>query len=75
MVKLSTFNKNKLFLKSIAIKLRITKLKMRFKVSMVNDQGKFHEETVIASNEKEAKWNVQIFNPRSKILEANWVYK
>tara|TARA_B100001029_G_C14607764_1_gene207342 strand:- start:271 stop:420 length:150 start_codon:yes stop_codon:yes gene_type:complete len=48
---------------------------MRFKVSMINDQGNRHEETVIANNEKEAKRNVQKFNPRSNVLEANWVYK
>ena len=28
---------------------------MRFKVSMINDQGNRHEETVIANNEEEAK--------------------
>ena len=28
---------------------------MRFKVSMINDTGNRHEETVIANNEKEAK--------------------
>ena len=48
---------------------------MRFKVYMVNDQDKHHEETVIANNEKEAKRNVQSFNPKSKVLEAKWVYK
>ena len=48
---------------------------MRFKVSMINDQANLHEETVIANNEKEAKRNVQIFNPKSKVLEAKWVYK
>ena len=48
---------------------------MRFKVFMVNDLGEEHEETVIANNEKEAKMNVQTFNPRSKVLEAKWVYK
>ena len=30
---------------------------MRFKVSMINDQGEHHEETVIANNEEEAKKN------------------
>ena len=48
---------------------------MRFKVSMINDQGNCHDETIIANNEKEAKMNVQTFNPRSKVLEAKWVYK
>ena len=50
-------------------------MKMRFKVSMINDLGHSHEETVIANNEKEAKKNVQIFNPKSKVLQAQWVYK
>ena len=48
---------------------------MRFKVSMINDQGNYHEETTIANNEKEAKINVQTFNPNSSVLEAKWVYK
>ena len=48
---------------------------MRFKVSMVNDQGNRHEETVIANNEEEAKRDVLDFNPQSKVLEATWVYK
>ena len=48
---------------------------MRFKVSMINDQGNRHDETVIANNEEEAKRNVLDFNPHSKVLEATWVYK
>ncbi len=48
---------------------------MRFKVSMINDLGNRHEETVIANNENEAKRNVQTFNPNSTVLEAKWVYK
>jgi len=48
---------------------------MRFKVSMINDLGSWHEETVIANNEREAKRNVKRFNPKSKVIEANWVYK
>ena len=48
---------------------------MRFKVSMINDQGNRHEETVIANNEEEAKRNVLYFNPHSTVLEATWVYK
>ncbi len=48
---------------------------MRFKVSMINDLGNWHEETVIANNEKDAKMNVQAFNPTSKVLNAKWVYK
>ena len=48
---------------------------MRFKVSMMNDHGNCHEETIIANNDMEAKKNVQKSNPNSKILEAKWVYK
>ena len=48
---------------------------MRFKVYMVNDQDKHHEETVIANNEEEAKRNVLGFNPNSTVLDAKWVYK
>ena len=42
---------------------------------MNNDLGILHEETLIANNEKEAKWNVQLINPKSKVLDAKWVYK
>ena len=48
---------------------------MRFRVSMINDQGNCYDETVIANNENEAKKNVQIINPKSKVLDAQWVYK
>ena len=48
---------------------------MRFKVSMINDQGNRHEETVITNNEEVAKRNVLDFNPPSTVLEATWVYK
>ncbi len=48
---------------------------MRFKVSMINDLGLFHDETVIANNKKDAIRNVELFNPKSKVLEATWVYK
>ena len=43
---------------------------MKFKVSMINDQGNLHEETVIANNEEAAKWNLLVFNPHSTVLEA-----
>ena len=49
--------------------------KMSFKVSMINDLGGCYEETIIANNEKEAKSNAQILNPKSNVLEAKWVYK
>ena len=42
---------------------------------MINDQGKRHEETVIANKEKVAKSSVLGFNPHSTVLEAQWVYK
>ena len=48
---------------------------MRFKVSMINDQGNRHAETVIANNEEEAKRDVLGFNPHSTVLEAKWGYK
>ena len=48
---------------------------MRFKVSMINDLGDRHEETVIANNEEEAKRNVLGCNPNSTVLETKWVYK
>ena len=48
---------------------------MRFKVFMINNLGNRHEETVIANNENEAKRNVLAFNPDSKVIEAEWVYK
>ena len=48
---------------------------MRFKVSMINNPGNCHEETVIANNDKEAKMNVQKFNPKSKVLKVKWAYK
>ena len=48
---------------------------MRFKVSMLNEQGNRHEETVIANNEEEAKRNVLVLNPNSTELQAKWVYK
>ena len=36
---------------------------MRYKVTMVNDRGKFFDNTLIATNVNEAKLNVQLFNP------------
>ncbi len=48
---------------------------MRFKVSMINYLGNSHDETVIANNQREAIKNVQISNPKSRVLEAKWVYK
>jgi len=42
---------------------------------MINDLGNCHKETVIAINEKEAKKNVQSFNPNLSVLKANWINK
>ncbi len=42
---------------------------------MINDLGNYHEETVIANNEKEAKENVKKINSKSNVLKAKWVYK
>ena len=48
---------------------------MRFKVSMINDLGNCHDETIIANNEKEAIRNVLKSNLHSTVIEATWVYK
>ena len=48
---------------------------MRFTVSMINDQGNRHEETVIANNKEEAKRNVLGFNPHSTLLDSKCGYK
>ena len=48
---------------------------MRFKVSMINDQGNHHQETVIANNDEDAKMKMLGFNPHSTVLNAKWVYK
>ena len=48
---------------------------MRFKTTIIDDLGNYHEETVIANNAKEAKENVKKINSKSKVLEAKWVYK
>ena len=48
---------------------------MRFKVCMICNLGNSNEQTATANNEKEAKMNVQALNPKSKVLEAMWVYK
>ena len=37
---------------------------------MINDLGNCQEETVIINKEKDTIWNVQTFNPMSKVLEA-----
>ena len=56
-------------------KIEKTKIKMRSKVTMVNDRGKFFNEKLIADNVNETKLNVKLFNPISKLLKAKSVYK
>ena len=48
---------------------------MRLKVCMINSLCNFNDETVISNNQSEAKMNVQLFNPSSKVLETKWIYK
>ena len=48
---------------------------MRFKVSMINDQGNRHEETVIASKEEEAKAMLWFYNKLSTVLDTKFIYK
>ena len=48
---------------------------MRFKITMINESGKQFDETIIANNKNEAKINAYSFNPKSKIVYAEWVYK
>ncbi len=67
MGKLSTFENNQLILKLIGIKQKKFILKIRFKVSMINNLGNCFEETVIANNKKQEKMNLQTLNPNSYI--------
>ena len=48
---------------------------MRYKETIVNDRGKFLNETIIENNVNESKMNVKLFNPSSKLLHAKWLYK
>ena len=48
---------------------------MRLKVSLINYLGNHQVENVIENNKKEAKRNLQIFNPNSTVLEATRAYK
>ena len=48
---------------------------MRFKAYMIKDLGNTHQKRVIANNESEAKRNVKLFNPISKVLDSKWVCK
>ena len=48
---------------------------MRFKVSMINDLGNHHAETIIANNKNAAKMKVKTFNPNSMFIDAERFYK
>jgi len=48
---------------------------MQFKITMVEDQCKFYEETIISNNLNEEKMNLNLFNLCSNIIVANFVNK
>ncbi len=48
---------------------------MGLKVCMINVLDHLHDKTVISNYQSDAKRNVQLFNPSSKVLEAKWIYK
>ena len=48
---------------------------MRFQVSMVDNNEKTFEETIVAGNRDEAKKTALKSNPDAKIVSVNWVYK
>ena len=48
---------------------------MRFKVTMIDNENKTFEETIVAGNMEEAKKTAQETNPKAIIVAANWVYK
>ena len=48
---------------------------MRFQVSMIDNNEKTFEETIVAGNMDEAKKTAQQSNPEAKIVSVNWVYK
>ena len=48
---------------------------MRFQVTMVDQNDKTFEETIVAGNMEEAKKIAKESNPEAKIVSANWVYK
>ena len=48
---------------------------MRFQVSMIDNNEKTFEETIVAGNMDEAKKTAQESNPEAKIVSVNWVYK
>ena len=44
---------------------------MRFKVCKINGLGDTHQEIDFVNNESDVKKNDKLFNPSSKVLEAN----
>ena len=50
-------------------------LKMRFKVSMINNLDIWHEKTVFANNQSEAKGPVKTYDPKLRLLDAKWFNK
>ena len=48
---------------------------MRFQVSMVDNNAKTFEETIVADNRDEAKKTALKNNPDAKIVSVTWVYK
>ena len=48
---------------------------MRFQVSMIDNNEKTFEETIVAGNRDEAKKTALESNPDAKIVSVNWVYK
>ncbi len=48
---------------------------MGFKVTMLNDLGKIHEETILANNEDLSKMKLISLSQKSMIANLNLVYK
>ena len=48
---------------------------MRFQVTMVDQNDKTFEETIVAGNMDEAKKIAKESNPESRIVSVDWVYK
>ena len=53
----------------------LSRLVMRFQVTMIDKEEKTFEETIVAGNMDEAKKIAKESNPEAKIVSANWVYK
>ena len=45
---------------------------MKFKVPIINDISHCHDKTVIGNNKKVAIRNLQLFNPKSKLLATSF---